>query len=190
MFPLNLALNLPEWYRLERETEKTVGRLTNLKELDYYLRNPDEYIRRLALIRLSELKPRDCENILREILDDHSENNDNKELAAWVLKATALKWNMEVFINDRYLTKFTGTENLSDINKITCGELQPSLRFNFSSNKVCSQIPASEDTVNYERDIVLDSGFSFGQWLSSIKNSMLISLKSLLLKFLMLNKKN
>ena len=186
MFPPNLALNLPEWYRLERETEKTIGRLVNLKELDYYLRNPDEYLRRLALLRLSELKPRDCENILKEMLDDHYESNENKELAAWVLKATASKWNMEIFINNRYLTKFTGNEKLSDLYKITCGELQPSLRFNFSSNKVCSQIPASEETISYERNTVLDSGFNFRQWLSSISGNMLNGLKSFLLKFLKL----
>ena len=187
MLSLNLAMNLPEWYRLERETEKTIGRLVNLKELDYYLRNPDEYLRRLALIRLSELKPRDCENILREILEDHYESNENKELAAWVLKATATKWNIEIFINNRYLTKFTGNEKLKDIYKITCDEFQPSLRFNFSSNKVCSQIPASEENINNcQQNTVLNSAFNFRQWFSSISGNMLSNLKSIMISFLKL----
>jgi len=187
MLSLNSALNLPEWYRLERETEKTIGRLVNLKELDYYLRNPDEYLRRLALIRLSELKPRDCENIISQILEDHYESNENKELAAWVLKATALKLNIDIFINNRYLTKFTGNEKLKDIYKITCDELQPSLRFNFSSNKVCSQIPASEDSINNcQQSVVLNSVFSFRQWLSSISGNMLSRLKLTMISFLKL----
>lgn len=184
MFPLNMALNLPEWYRLERETEKTVGRLVNLKELDYYLRNPDEYLRRLAIIRLSELKPRGCENILREMLDDHYESIENKELAAWVLKASALKWNMEIFIDNRHLTKFTGKESLQDIYKISCSELQPSLRFNFSSNKVCSLIPSSEENISCEGHTVADSGFNTRQWLSSFSGSILSSMKSLMLNML------
>jgi len=46
---------LPEWYRSERDTEKTIQKLNQIKELDYYLSNPDEYIRRLAILRLRSL---------------------------------------------------------------------------------------------------------------------------------------
>ena len=186
MFSMNMALNLPEWYRLERETEKTIEKLTSLKELDYYLHNSDEYLRRLAIIRLSVLKPRECENILREMLEDHYESNENKELAAWVLKATASKWNMEIFINNRYLTRFTGNEKLSDINKITYDEQQPSIRFNFSSNQVCGQVPALEDILKYEGNAVLDTGFDYRQWISAFTGNIGNSLKTLLFDILKL----
>lgn len=181
MFPMNLVLNLPEWYRLERETEKTIGKLTTLKELDYYLHNSDEYLRRLAVLRLSVLKPRDCENTLREMLEDQNENNENKELAAWVLKAAALKWNIEIFINNRYLTKFTGNEEFSDLYKITYNELEPSIRFNFSSNQVYAQIPSTVDNLSCVRNTAFNTGFDYKQWYSAFTGIMLVGLKSTLL---------
>lgn len=160
----NTLQNLPEWYGMERRTEKTMERLTTVKELVYYLKNPDEYIRHLAIIRLSQLKLKDSINILGEILDDNAECNENKELAAWAVRATALKWDMDIFINHKYLSRFTGTETYDELFKITKEDTLPSIRFDFSKNPAFPDMRLELQDNNCIHDICFYTKMEVMQW--------------------------
>ena len=174
------TLSLPEWYGLERETERTINKLAAVKELDYYLHNHDEYIRRLAVIRLSALKPKGCENSLREILEEHFESNENKELAAWTIKAISLKWNSEIFIDNRYLARFSGNEKFSDLFNVIYEEHQPSLRFNFARNPAYGQILLDREVERCDQNIRFETGFDFKQWISALSSNIISAIVSTL----------
>jgi hypothetical protein len=47
--------SLPDWYLIDREAEKTLEKLNSARELDYYINSADEYLRRLAVLRLKKL---------------------------------------------------------------------------------------------------------------------------------------
>lgn len=167
MVALDGVLKLPEWYVNERKTEKIIDKLATMKELDYYLNNPDEFIRRQAIIKLSSLKLKDSENKLREILDDPLESNDNKNLAAWALNAVYLKLKTEILINNRYLSRFTGKETLNELYPVTYEDNQQSISFNFSSNPECLQLPTAQDELLGIRNSGFDSAFNLNLWLSA-----------------------
>jgi hypothetical protein len=117
MYSNNIALPVyPEWYKIEKETEKTISKLSSLRELSFYLRNPDEYIRRLAIIRIADIKLKDAIEILKETLDDRVESQINKELAAWAIKVISHKWDIDLFISHKLLNKYSGSERSIDIN--------------------------------------------------------------------------
>lgn len=179
MISPSAALSLPEWYCLERETEKIMSKLASVKELDFYLRHQDEYIRRLAIIRLSVLKPRGLENILGDVLDNSLESNENKELAAWAIKAGALKWKTEVIVNNRYLTRYTGDEKLTDLFRVSRDELKPSLSFNFHQAAPYMQELPEQDSMADIRDISFQAVFPLKEWLLGLTAGIFSGLKAI-----------
>lgn len=166
MYSGDIALeNYPDWYKVERDTEKTIKRLSSVKELSFYLRNSDEAVRRLAILRVNELKLKDSLDMLKEILDDRLENAYNKELAAWTIKAVCLKWNMDVFISSKLLNKYTGSEKYNDIFKVSICDTLPSVNFNFSADLINSELQFDESSVRNSDDIVFSTHFEFSEWI-------------------------
>ncbi|MCX7710766.1 MAG: SH3 domain-containing protein [Clostridia bacterium] len=174
MYSVNAALqNYPEWYRVEKDTGETIKKLSSVKELSFYLRNPDESVRRLAILRVNELKLRDSIDVLKEILEDHLESMSNKELAAWTIKAVSLKWGIDIFISHKLLSKFTGSEKYHDLFMVSVLEPQTSVHFDFSSSLILSELNFDSSNIRHSEDIIFDTGFNlrdwFHTWLGSFK---------------------
>ncbi len=167
--------NLPEWYTAERETEKTIGRLDTLKELNYYLNNPDEYIRRLAIMRMSKLKLKDVEVSLKAILDNPLESDSNKELAAWTIKASALKWNKDVLLSSRYLSRFTGHEKYDDIFGVSYSNQNKWNGPAFDATILFRGLPAESGDVFAMHNLDIDTVFDVKSWISSAAKNLLSS---------------
>lgn len=160
-------ITLPEWYRSERETELIIEKLHSVKELDYYLRNPDEYIRRLAILRLHKLTDKDSVYILKELLDDPVESEENKYLAAWVLKSITKKRVSDIFLSNRYFGAFSGNESFEELFIIKQENLSPSVEFDFTSSLSYSDIQLDSDETVLERDAFFELDFDFKQWFST-----------------------
>lgn len=170
-------LTLPDWYRAERETEKTIDKLTTLKELDYYLRNADACIRRLSLLRLARLKLKDSIPVLKEVLDDPTEHPDNKELAAWAIKAAAAKWDIDLFVSHRLLGKYTGNEKYTDLYRVTFENILPSLRYDFTSNLVNTELAAGTSDIRSIQEQRFETRFSPAEWAYAVICALLQYLK-------------
>jgi hypothetical protein len=164
---------LPEWYRAERETEKTINKLGSVKELDYYLNNADEYIRRLAILRLQRISLKEATYVLKELLDNAVESNENKYLAAWALKSILSKKDSDLFISNKYLVKFTGNERYEDLFIIQTEDLSPAVRFDFSSSSSYNSIKLDQEAAFLERDIFFETSFDFRQWSSMFRKRFL-----------------
>lgn len=169
-FSLN---SLPEWYRSERETERIIEKLHSVKELDYYLRNPDEYIRRLAILRLQKLNDKDCVYILKELIDDPVESEENKYLAAWVLKSITKKRIGDTFLSNKYLNTFNGSESFEELFSINQEDLYPSVEFDFTSSQSYSDIQLDSDEIVLERDAFFESDFDIKKWFSTFGSRLL-----------------
>lgn len=168
----------PEWYRIERETEKTIKKLTSVKELTYYLANPDEYIRRLAILRLSELKLKDSINILKELLDDPLESSGNKELTAWAIKSISLKCGLELFLSGKPLSKYSGNEKYGDLYRIYIVDSLPSIKFDFSSALANSEMQMENSDIRRTEDINFDMSFTFADWSKAFLSSLSANMKT------------
>lgn len=171
------SIKYPEWYRVERETESTINKLYTLKELGFYLRNSDEYVRRLAILRVNELKLKDSIDVLREILDDSLECTCNKELAAWTIKAISLKWDIDLYISNRLLGKYTGKERYFDIFKIIINDSIPSVKFEFNSSPLDSELQSDNNEIRSCNEIDLEMPFPFQDWFSAWQNQLLSGVK-------------
>lgn len=165
MYSNNITLPIyPEWYKVERDTEITIKKLTTLRELSFYLKNSDEFLRRLAILRIAELKLKDSIEILKEILDDRLESKNNKELAAWAIKSISLKWNMDLFISHKLLNNYTGSERSLDINRVSLNDSLSPVKFEFSSSLQNSQLNLDTESIRYSEDVNFDMPFSLKEW--------------------------
>jgi hypothetical protein len=174
--------NYPDWYKVEKETEKTVKKLTNIKELVPYLGNSDEFIRRLAILRINELRLKDSIVPLKELLDDPLESTNNKELAAWTIRVISLHWNTDLFITNKYLNKYSGKERYSDVCKVTIKDSLPTLKFSFSSSLVNSELKLESNDIRSSRDMEFDLSFSIKEWFLQYSHEILDDLKQLIIK--------
>ena len=172
----------PDWYKIERDTEKIIKKLTTLKELLPYLNNSDEYIRRLSIIRINELRLKDSIIALKELLDDPLESLGNKELAAWTIKVVSDHWNADVFITSKYLNNYSGKERYEDICRINIKDTLPSLRFDFTSSMLNSELNIERTDIRSSKDIEIDLPFSVKEWFGQYSNDIIADLKVLLIK--------
>lgn len=157
----------PEWYKLEKETEKTINKLSRSKELKFYLKSPDEYIRRLGILRVNALKLKESIDFLEEILDDPSESLFNKELAAWSIKSICLKWDIELFESNKLIYKFSGNEKYHEIHEIIIEDSYSSGEFIFSTSPLTSKLGLKDHDIHLNRDISLETYFSFREWIQA-----------------------
>ena len=45
----------PDWFRIGRDAARVMARLSGMRELDFYLRHPEPFIRLHAIRRVAEL---------------------------------------------------------------------------------------------------------------------------------------
>jgi len=179
MYQSNITiLNFPEWYRIEKETKKTIDRLYSIKDLSSYLKNPDEYIRRLAIMRINELNLKDSIDVLREVHDDHLESQRNREHAAWTIKSIAQKWDMDFFINSKLLQKFTGSEKYPELQSVTVVDSLPNVNFRFSSRLVSPSVNNEADNTKYIEEIKFDTAFPLREWYTLCTTEIATQLKN------------
>lgn len=171
--------SFPQWYRVEKDTENVIKKLTSIKELGPYLKNPDEFIRRLAVLRINELRLKDSVIHLKELLDDPLETNGNKELAAWTIKVICLHWNNDLFITNKYLNKYSGKEKYTDIIKINIKDSLPSLKFDFTSSMFNTELMMENNEIRSSKEIDIDLPFSVKEWFSQYSSDILDDLKSI-----------
>lgn len=173
--------NYPGWYKVEKDTEKTIKKLTNIKELMPYLKNPDEFIRRLAILRINDLRLKDSIVALKELLDDPLESTKNKELAAWTIRLISLHWNIDLFITNKYLNKYSGKERYNDICKVSIKDSLPSLKFNFTTSVVNSELQLGSNELTSSKDVDFDLPFSIKEWFRQYSQEILDDLKRVLI---------
>lgn len=169
MDPDNITFfDYPEWYRVERETEMTIKKLSNTRELINYLNNPDEFIRRLAIVRIGGLKLKDSVGILGNILDDQLESPGNKELAAWALKSVSLTHDMDLFAPGNITDRYTGSENYSDIFKVSIIDDLPAIKYEFASLWDEIDLELSNNDLQNTRNIDFNICFPAGEWFNAL----------------------
>mgnify|MGYP000876045312 CR=1 FL=1 len=171
----------PGWYKVEKDTEKTIKKLASIKELMPYLKNPDEFIRRLAVLRINDLRLKDSIIALKELLDDPLETTKNKELAAWTIRLISLHWNIDLFITNKYLNKYSGKERYVDICKVSITDSLPSLKFNFSTSIVNSELQLGSNDLTSSKDMDFDLPFSVKEWFHQYSQEILEDLKRVLI---------
>ncbi len=183
MCALNMSVErYPDWYQIERDTEKIIKKLSTIKELLPYLNNSDEYIRRLSIIRVNELRLKDSIIALKELLDDPLESSENKELAAWTIKVVSDHWNTDLFITGKYLNNYSGKERYEDVFKVTIKDTLPSLRFDFTSSMLNTELNIESTDIRSSRDIEIDLPFSVKEWFGQYSQDIIADLKALLIK--------
>lgn len=159
---------MPGWYRAERETENMIEKLNSVKDLEHYIKSSDEYIRRLAILRLKQFSAKEAVFTLKEVLDNNQESESNKYLAAWVLKSLSVKWNFDIFVSSMYLGKFNGTESYDELFRVTLDDEVPSIRFDFSTCPSHSAFKLEAAESLRSGDIQIKTGFDFRQWFPAL----------------------
>ena len=183
MCALNMSIErYPDWYQIERDTEKIIKKLSTIKELIPYLNNPDEYIRRLSILRVNELRLKDSIIALKELLDDPLESSQNKELAAWTIKVVSDHWNTDLFITGKYLNNYSGKERYEDVFRVIIKDTLPSLRFDFTSSMLNTELNIESTDIRSSREIEIDLPFSVKEWFGQYSQDILSDLKALLIK--------
>ena len=159
-----MPINYPEWYRVEKETFRIISHLTSVKELSFYLRSPELFIRRQAILRIGKLQLNEGIVYLSDILENHSEDQTNRELAAWAIKAASMKYNEDIYIANRLLTHFTGNETIEDLlvrSEIKAPSYSPKLNFNVPASDYIDTI---KNYVEFNNDFILEDIFSWKEW--------------------------
>lgn len=163
----NNKIELPDWYKAERESGKTIERLTDTKELVFYLENPDPFIRRLAILRTGELKQKGSYTLLHDILDDNLETEENRELAALLMQKLNQELKLGFFISNSYLSHFTGNEDVDALLKIAIIDTFPDIRFHFENALIESQLNMDNEFLKSNVDEKVDVlPFTYKDWLS------------------------
>ncbi len=166
---------------MERETEKTIQKLKTIKELDYYLQNSDEFIRRLAILRLRELAPKEAVYTLKDLHDNPAETPGNKYICGWTIKSLLKGRNDFLFMDSYYGSESNGSERYDELFPVISDKAPGAVNFNFGLSTSYSAFNLDKEDVVLERDVYFESGFDFGPWLkvfvasaaSNLKNSIL-----------------
>ncbi len=170
--------SLPDWYLIEREAEKTLEKLNSARELDYYINSADEYLRRLAVLRLKKLGLKESGEKLREIMDDPAESHANKYLAAWALKSLLVGNDNDYFQSTRYLANFTGREKYEELYPVLFEHDISSVSFRFSSSPCYTAFNINDGDSVLEKEIYFNSDFDFRQWASDFGSSLKTNIRN------------
>lgn len=154
----------PEWFKVEKETKIIITHMATVRELSFYLKSNEQFIRRLAIIRLGELKFKEATPYLSEIIENLDESPLNRELAAWAIKAISITSGEDIITFNRLLTHFTGRETPEEI----VGQVNINLpicsfspEFDLSSNSLINSV---KDYTGFNTDFVIDNSFSLFLW--------------------------
>lgn len=134
-----LLQDLPEWYRTEKETQKTLQRLDDLKAIRFYLEHSDPYIRRLAIIRASQLKNREAYTLLSEVSEDAFETQENRETAARLMVELNDELGLGFFLHTTLAFQTSEGDAAGGMELKVLDHL-PDIHFQFSNSLIASQL--------------------------------------------------
>ena len=107
--PVNRKIE-PEWFRLGRDAARVMNQLGGMRELDFYLRHPEPFIRLLAIRRVAVLLLPDAIPTLTRMLDDPLENEQNRDEAGWAIRRISHAKGLAWFARNPYTDKYDGSE--------------------------------------------------------------------------------
>ncbi len=165
-------ITYPDWFRVEKETYKIISRLSSINELSFYLHSPEQFIRRLAILRVGELKLSEGMGPLAEIIENLDEDSSNRSLAAWALKSISVYGQDEILVKDRLLTRFTGQETLKDVmGHISINDpfILPDSDFNLPESSFSRMVQVS--SVDTNSNFVIENPFSWRGWIISFSHA-------------------
>ncbi len=110
--PVNRKIE-PEWFRLGRDAARVMNQLGGMRELDFYLRHPEPFIRLLAIRRVAVLLLPDAIPTLTRMLDDPLENEQNRDEAGWAIRRISHAKGLAWFARNPYTDKYDGSETPS-----------------------------------------------------------------------------
>lgn len=158
------SFDYPQWYEAEKNVEKTIKKLTRLDEIEFYLNNADEFIRRLAILRIHELKLKNSIEKLKSLVDNNYESNINKKLAAWTIKSICQKYKMQLYVDNPILNKFSGKEILDEITGISFIDPFCENDIDISQTLINTEIELENIDLLRTQEISFDTSFSYNEW--------------------------
>jgi hypothetical protein len=171
---LKNIINVPDWYRIERDASNTISKLNTIRDLEFYLGNSDAYVRQQAILRVSSSVLKDAVQSLNRVLEDPIEHSGNKELAAWTLKKILAVHDVPWFIRSPLCDAYTGEEALERFRNITVIEDAKSLNLRFSDSLAKDSMLQDSQWLRSqidEKEIILD--FSWTRWLKKYSKDIL-----------------
>ena len=157
-------LNYPQWYKTEKKVEETIKKLTKLDEIEFYLNNADEFIRRLAILRIQELKLKNSIEKLKSLLDNNYESAINKKLAAWTIKSIFNKYKMQLYDDNPILNKFSGKEILDEITGVSFIDPYCENDIQIPQTLINKEIELESTDLLRTQEIAFDTSFSYNDW--------------------------
>lgn len=163
----------PEWYKVEKQASTIINNLANLEDLLFYLENPNQYIRRQALLRLHQLKPVESINMLEEIINNPLEDYTNKEIAALTIKAISSEHDLGFFNSHKIIEEYTEIEKSCSLKKPEI--IEPSQLPGFSLNipSLCSEWELEEDYLIRDQEVNFQTSFTLKSWFIPYKEHLL-----------------
>ncbi|MGI6224980.1 MAG: hypothetical protein ACOYJ1_01865 [Peptococcales bacterium] len=164
-----MSLCYPEWYKIEKESATIINGLSNFTDLNFYLTNSNQYIRRQALLRVNELKPVESLNILEEILNNPLESNENKKLAGWALKAISNEHKLDFYISDPLREKYIDHELDIGIKHIKILEPYTSKGLSITPPPLYSELDIDEDYLVRNNEVDFQITLDLKEWFQAWK---------------------
>ena len=100
----------PDWFRIGRDAVRVMARLSGMRELDFYLRHPEPFIRLHAIRRVAELMLPDAVPALAKRLDDPLENEQNRDEAGWAIRRICKYKGVSWFAKTPWTDRYDGSE--------------------------------------------------------------------------------
>jgi hypothetical protein len=104
----------PDWFRIGRDAVRVMDRLSGMRELDFYLRHPEPFIRLHAIRRVAALLLSEAVPALAKRLEDPLENEQNRDEAGWAIRRICRAREIPWFANTPWTDRYDGTERASD----------------------------------------------------------------------------
>lgn len=104
----------PDWFRIGRDAVRVMARLSGMRELDFYLRHPEPFIRLHAIRRVAELMLPDAVPALAKRLDDPLENEQNRDEAGWAIRRICKYKGVSWFAKTPWTDRYDGSETAAD----------------------------------------------------------------------------
>jgi hypothetical protein len=115
-------LRQPDWFRLGRDAVKVMARLSSMRELDFYLRHPEPFIRLHAIRRVAALLLPDAVSALAKRLEDPLENEQNRDEAGWAIRRICHVREIPWFAKTPWTDRYDGTETADSRYGVTLQE--------------------------------------------------------------------
>lgn len=166
-----MSWSYPDWFMVEKETSRIISRLSSIKELSFYLHNPDRFVRRLAIIQIGRLALKDGIGCLAEVVENHDEDLTNREFAAWAIKAISVSQSENIYLNNRLLTHYTGQERLEQVSgQVLIHDPGHNIEIEFRTPEHIKEMLSGHFAESH-KDFIIEDSFSWETWFYSLTSA-------------------